>query len=155
MTELASIQQQTQTQTLPKKHAAPVKDHLGRSYGTGKRKDAVARVWVKSGKGNITVNNKQFDKYFFRPSSKAIVLQPLMQTKAYGMVDIVCTVKGSGLSGQAGAIRHGISNALTLFDPTLRSVLRTQGFLTCDDRVVERKKYGHKKARRSFQFCKR
>ncbi|MBE6450656.1 MAG: 30S ribosomal protein S9 [Alphaproteobacteria bacterium] len=131
------------------------KDKLGRSYATGKRKDAVARVWIMPGKGNITVNDKNIDTYFARPVLKMIINQPFEITNRVNEFDVVCTVKGGGLSGQAGAIKHGISKALNEYEPELRSVLKQAGFLTRDDRVVERKKYGKAKARRSYQFSKR
>ena len=131
------------------------KDKLGRSYATGKRKDAVARVWIKPGKGNITINDKSIDQYFDRPVLKMVINQPFEITNRVNEFDVVCTVKGGGLSGQAGAIKHGISIALNEYEPELRSVLKKAGFLTRDDRVVERKKYGKAKARRSYQFSKR
>ncbi len=131
------------------------KDKLGRSYATGKRKDAVARVWIKPGKGNITINDKSIDQYFARPVLKMVINQPFEITNRVNEFDVVCTVKGGGLSGQAGAIKHGISIALNEYEPELRSVLKKAGFLTRDDRVVERKKYGKAKARRSYQFSKR
>jgi small subunit ribosomal protein S9 len=130
-------------------------DAQGRSYATGKRKDAVARVWVKQGPGKITVNGKDHVAYFARPVLQMIVKQPLVTSKREGQFDIVCTVKGGGLSGQAGAVRHGLALALTRFEPELRSVLKKGGFLTRDARTVERKKYGRAKARKSFQFSKR
>jgi small subunit ribosomal protein S9 len=130
-------------------------DAQGRAYATGKRKDAVARVWVKPGPGNITVNGKDHSAYFARPVLQMILKQPLVTTNREGQVDIVCTVSGGGLSGQAGAVRHGISKALTHFEPELRGALKKAGFLTRDARTVERKKYGRAKARRSFQFSKR
>ncbi|MDO5386291.1 MAG: 30S ribosomal protein S9 [Pseudomonadota bacterium] len=131
------------------------KDKLGRSYATGKRKDAVARVWIKPGKGNITINDKSIDQYFARPVLKMVINQPFEITNRINEFDVVCTVKGGGLSGQAGAIKHGISIALNEYEPELRAVLKKAGFLTRDDRVVERKKYGKAKARRSYQFSKR
>ncbi len=130
-------------------------DAQGRSYATGKRKDAVARVWVKPGTGKITINKKDFSTYFGRPVLQMIVRQPIVLTDRDGQFDIVATVSGGGLSGQAGAIRHGISKALTYYEPELRGILKKNGFLTRDSRVVERKKYGKAKARRSFQFSKR
>jgi small subunit ribosomal protein S9 len=133
----------------------PQIDEQGRSYATGKRKDAVARVWVKRGTGMITINGKDQTKYFARPVLRMLVNQPLVLTERQTEMDVVCTVSGGGLSGQAGAVRHGISKALTLFEPGLRATLKTNGFLTRDSRVVERKKYGRAKARRSFQFSKR
>ncbi len=130
-------------------------DSLGRSYGTGRRKESTARVWVKKGKGKIIVNKKDVTNYFGRPVLRMIINQPFAATKTEGEFDIYCTVKGGGASGQAGAIRHGISRALDAFNPTLHSILRKGGFLTRDSRAVERKKYGKAKARRSFQFSKR
>ena len=131
------------------------RDKFGRSYATGKRKDAVARVWIKPGKGNITINDKSIDEYFARPVLKMIINQPFEITNREHEFDVICTVKGGGLSGQAGAIKHGISKALNEYEPELRAVLKKAGFLTRDDRVVERKKYGKAKARRSYQFSKR
>jgi small subunit ribosomal protein S9 len=130
-------------------------DKLGRAYATGKRKDAIARVWVKPGSGRILVNEKEFGTYFARPVLQMILKQPIVATNREGQFDIVATVVGGGLSGQAGAVRHGISKALTYYEPGLRTVLKKGGFLTRDSRVVERKKYGKAKARRSFQFSKR
>ena len=125
------------------------------AYGTGRRKDAVARVWVKRGNGKITVNGKEFEKYFARPVLRMIINQPFATIDRIGNFDINCTVAGGGLSGQAGAVRLGISRALDAYDDAFHKPLRKGGFLTRDSRVVERKKYGHKKARRSFQFSKR
>ena len=133
----------------------PVRDELGRSYATGKRKDAVARVWIKPGSGKVTVNGKDQDKYFARPVLQLILRQPFQVAGVEGEFDVVATVKGGGLTGQAGAVKHGISKALQLYDPNLRGALKAAGFLTRDSRVVERKKYGKRKARRSFQFSKR
>ncbi len=133
----------------------PVIDDLGRSYATGKRKDAVARVWIKPGKGTITVNGRDQERYFARPVLRLIVNQPFDVTERTKQYDVNCTVKGGGLSGQAGAVKHGISKALELYEPKLRTALKAAGFLTRDSRVVERKKYGKAKARRSFQFSKR
>ncbi|ASS53509.1 30S ribosomal protein S9 [Rhizobium leguminosarum] len=130
-------------------------DSLGRSYATGKRKNAVARVWVKPGSGKIIVNGKEFAEYFARPVLQMILRQPIVAAARDGQFDIIATVAGGGLSGQAGAVRHGVSKALTYFEPGLRAVLKKGGFLTRDSRVVERKKYGKAKARRSFQFSKR
>lgn len=130
-------------------------DAHGRAYATGKRKNAIARVWVKPGTGKITVNDKAFDQYFARPVLQMILQQPIVAANRNGQYDIVATVTGGGLSGQAGAVRHGISKALTHYEPELRAVLKKGGFLTRDSRVVERKKYGRAKARRSFQFSKR
>ncbi len=130
-------------------------DTLGRAYATGKRKNAIARVWIKPGKGMITVNTKDYTKYFARPVLQMLLQQPLSATNRATQYDIMVTVAGGGLSGQAGAVRHGISKALTYYEPDLRPVLKKGGFLTRDSRVVERKKYGRMKARRSFQFSKR
>jgi small subunit ribosomal protein S9 len=133
----------------------PQRDALGRSYATGKRKNAVARVWIKPGTGKITINGRDQQVYFARPVLRMMIQQPFVTANRTGQFDVVCTVTGGGLSGQAGAVRHGISKALTLFEPELRPSLKTGGFLTRDPRVVERKKYGRAKARRSFQFSKR
>ncbi|MYZ50235.1 30S ribosomal protein S9 [Propylenella binzhouense] len=130
-------------------------DAHGRAYATGKRKDAVARVWVKPGTGRIVVNEKDYTEYFGRPVLQMIIQQPILLTNRDGQYDVTATVSGGGLSGQAGALRHGLSKALTHYEPELRSVLKKNGFLTRDPRVVERKKYGRAKARRSFQFSKR
>ncbi len=130
-------------------------DKEGRAYATGKRKDAVARVWLKPGSGTIKVNDKIVETYFARPVLRMLIQQPLVAANRNGQYDVVCTVAGGGLSGQAGAVRHGISKALTYYEPDLRPVLKRGGFLTRDPRVVERKKYGKAKARRSFQFSKR
>lgn len=139
----------------PRAPQEPVRDELGRSYATGKRKDAVARVWVKPGNGKITVNGKEMDAYFARPVLQMVIGQPFSIANVTGQFDVTATVKGGGLSGQAGAVKHGISKALSLYDPELRPSLKAAGFLTRDARVVERKKYGKRKARRSFQFSKR
>jgi len=133
----------------------PKRDAQGRSYATGKRKDAVARVWVKPGSGRITVNGRDQTAYFARPVLRMLISQPFLITDRNNQFDVDCSVKGGGLSGQAGAVRHGISKALSLYEPELRPVLKQNGFLTRDARVVERKKYGRAKARRSFQFSKR
>ena len=130
-------------------------DAQGRAYGTGRRKDAVARVWIKQGAGKITVNGRDVTRYFARPVLRMLINQPFAAVDRAGNFDVECTVKGGGLSGQAGAVRHGISKALTYFGPELRPVLKKGGFLTRDSRTVERKKYGKAKARRSFQFSKR
>ncbi|MEP3047437.1 MAG: 30S ribosomal protein S9 [Roseibium sp.] len=130
-------------------------DAQGRAYATGKRKDAIARVWVKPGTGKIIVNKKDFTEYFARPVLQMVLQQPLVTADRNGQFDIVATVSGGGLSGQAGAVRHGISKALTHYEPDLRPVLKKNGFLTRDSRVVERKKFGRAKARKSFQFSKR
>ncbi len=133
----------------------PIRDEFGRAYATGKRKDAVARVWVKPGAGRITVNGKEMSAYFARPVLQMVIGQPFQVANVSGQFDVMATVKGGGLSGQAGAVKHGISKALSNYDPELRSALKAAGFLTRDARVVERKKYGKRKARRSFQFSKR
>jgi small subunit ribosomal protein S9 len=134
---------------------APVRDVLGRSYATGKRKNAIARIWLKPGKGQIVVNGRASDTYFARPVLRMLIQQPFVVADRTGQFDVMCSVTGGGLSGQAGAVRHGVSKALTLYEPGLRPVLKAGGFLTRDSRVVERKKYGKPKARRSFQFSKR
>jgi small subunit ribosomal protein S9 len=133
----------------------PQRDEFGRSYATGKRKNAVARVWIRPGNGKIEVNGRDSPVYFARPVLRMLLNQPFVVTDRLGQFDVWCTVAGGGLSGQAGAVRHGISKALTYYEPALRPVLKHGGFLTRDSRVVERKKYGKAKARRSFQFSKR
>ncbi len=130
-------------------------DKQGRAYATGKRKDAVARVWVKLGAGKIVINDRPVETYFARPVLRMMIQQPLAAASRQGQYDVICTVSGGGLSGQAGAVRHGLSKALMRYEPELRPVLKRGGFLTRDPRVVERKKYGRAKARRSFQFSKR
>jgi small subunit ribosomal protein S9 len=130
-------------------------DKQGRAYATGRRKDAVARVWIKPGSGKITVNGRDQETYFARPTLRLVINQPFTIAERDGAYDVVCTVKGGGLSGQAGAVKHGISQALTKFEPILRAPVKAAGFLTRDSRTVERKKYGKAKARRSFQFSKR
>jgi small subunit ribosomal protein S9 len=130
-------------------------DAQGRAYATGKRKNAVARVWIKPGSGKITVYTRTVEVFFARPVLRMLIQQPLVAAGRNGQYDIVCTVSGGGLSGQAGAVRHGLAKALTYFEPELRGALKRGGFLTRDSRVVERKKYGRAKARRSFQFSKR
>ena len=135
--------------------AKPKLDTKGRSYATGRRKDAISRVWVKRGSGKVTVNGKTLDTYFARPVLQMLVRQPLELANRATQFDVECTVVGGGLSGQAGAVRHGLSRAMTNFEPELRAVLKKAGFLTRDSRAVERKKYGRAKARRSFQFSKR
>ena len=142
----------TQTEQAP---AEPKLDAHGRAYATGKRKDAVARVWIKPGSGRVTVNGRDIETYFARPVLRMVISQPFVAANRDRAYDVMCTVTGGGLSGQAGAVRHGISKALTYFEPNLRPVLKQGGFLTRDARVVERKKYGKRKARRSFQFSKR
>ena len=155
----------TQAQTRPASPAAqaqpegekrePKIDELGRAYATGKRKNAVARVWIKPGSGKITINGRDSPVYFARPVLRMLLNQPFAVANRLGQYDVICSVVGGGLSGQAGAVRHGISRALTYYEPGLRPVLKAGGFLTRDSRVVERKKYGKAKARRSFQFSKR
>jgi len=130
-------------------------DKQGRAYATGKRKNAVARVWLKPGAGKFVINERSIEVYFARPVLRMLIQQPFVAANRAGQYDVNCTVSGGGLSGQAGALRHGISRALTYFEPDLRGVLKKGGFMTRDSRVVERKKYGRKKARRSFQFSKR
>jgi small subunit ribosomal protein S9 len=133
----------------------PKRDSLGRSYATGKRKDAVARVWIKPGSGRVMINGREMNIYFARPVLQMVLRQPFEVASVTGEFDVMATVKGGGLSGQAGAVKHGISKALQIYEPSLRGVLKAAGFLTRDSRVVERKKYGRRKARRSFQFSKR
>jgi small subunit ribosomal protein S9 len=130
-------------------------DKQGRAYATGRRKDAVARVWLKPGSGKIVVNGRDQDVYFARPTLRLVINQPFQVSERLGQYDVVATVKGGGLSGQAGAVKHGIAQALSKYEPLLRSTVKAAGFLTRDSRVVERKKYGRAKARRSFQFSKR
>ena len=139
----------------PVKKEKAIRDAQGRVYATGKRKTSIARVWIKAGKGSITVNGKDYEAYFRRPILQMVINQPFGITKREGAYDVVATIVGGGLSGQAGALKHGISKALALAEPELRPVIKQAGFLTRDSRVVERKHYGHKKARRSFQFSKR
>jgi small subunit ribosomal protein S9 len=162
---LGSLRQALQARTapaMPLPTAAAVPDDIkpqidefGRAYATGKRKNAVARVWIKPGNGKVEVNGRDSPIYFARPVLRMLINQPLVATNRLSQFDVWCTVKGGGLSGQAGAVRHGISQALTRYEPGLRPLLKSQGFLTRDSRVVERKKYGKAKARRSFQFSKR
>jgi len=144
------------TQVLP---TTPLREQIldkcGRAYATGRRKDAVARVWIKPGSGKITINGRDQEVYFARPTLRLVINQVFGITEREGQYDVVCTVKGGGLSGQAGAVKHGISQALTRFEPVLRAPVKAAGFLTRDSRTVERKKYGRAKARRSFQFSKR
>ncbi|MGB0854511.1 MAG: 30S ribosomal protein S9 [Pikeienuella sp.] len=148
----ADVAVQSESNAAPRE---PVRDSLGRSYATGKRKDAIARVWVKPGSGKVVVNGRDMATYFARPVLQMILNQSFQVAGVSGQFDVMATVKGGGLSGQAGAVKHGISKALSLYDPTLRPALKAAGFLTRDSRVVERKKYGKRKARRSFQFSKR
>lgn len=136
-------------------HVEPKRDALGRAYGTGRRKESVARVWIKPGKGEILVNDKKVGVYFARPVLRMLLTQPFLVADRYNQFDVFCTVVGGGLSGQAGAVRHGITRALINYEPDLRGILKIAGFVTRDSRVVERKKYGKMKARRSFQFSKR
>ena len=152
---LQDIKAATAANTEAKAPRKSVKDKKGRSYATGKRKDAVARVWIMPGKGNITINDKSMDEYFARPVLKMVINQPFVVANRENEFDVVCTVKGGGLSGQAGAIKHGIAKALNEYEPELHAALKSAGFLTRDDRTVERKKYGKAKARRSYQFSKR
>ena len=140
---------------IPAELAEPQRDEHGRSYATGKRKNAIARVWIKPGTGKIEVNGRDSAAYFLRPVLRMIINQPFIVVDRADQFDVYCTVVGGGLSGQAGAVRHGISRALTYYEPDLRSILKVAGFLTRDSRAVERKKYGRAKARRSFQFSKR
>jgi small subunit ribosomal protein S9 len=144
-----------ESKTEPGEQTKSNRDSKGRAYATGKRKNAIARVWLKPGRGQITVNGKEEKIYFARPVLRMILRQPLIAANRDGQFDVVCTVLGGGLSGQAGAVRHGISKALIAYEPSLRPTLKSGGFLTRDPRVVERKKYGRPKARRSFQFSKR
>jgi small subunit ribosomal protein S9 len=154
MADLSSLKDLAPAQDAAPAHVRKV-DSLGRSYATGKRKNAVARVWIKPGTGKITINGREFRTYFARPVLQMVLQQPIVAAARDGQFDIIATVAGGGLSGQAGAVRHGLSKALTYFEPGLRPVLKKGGFLTRDSRVVERKKYGKAKARRSFQFSKR
>ncbi|RWN35850.1 30S ribosomal protein S9 [Mesorhizobium sp.] len=154
LAELGTATGNTNTQPAAPVHVQKL-DKSGRAYATGKRKNAIARVWVKPGSGKIVVNDKVFAEYFARPVLQMILNQPIIAANRAGQYDILATVIGGGLSGQAGAVRHGISKALTYYEPALRAVLKKGGFLTRDSRVVERKKYGKAKARRSFQFSKR
>ncbi|GAA4763418.1 30S ribosomal protein S9 [Novosphingobium ginsenosidimutans] len=143
----------------PAAPAAPLRekevDAQGRAYATGRRKDAVARVWIKPGSGKVVINGRDQSVYFARPTLRLVIDQPFQIADRAGQYDVIATVKGGGLSGQAGAVKHGIAQALTKFEPVLRGVVKAAGFLTRDSRVVERKKYGRAKARRSFQFSKR
>jgi small subunit ribosomal protein S9 len=148
-----------ETPAAPAAPAAPLREQIldaqGRAYATGRRKDAVARVWIKPGSGKVTVNGRDQEVYFARPTLRLVINQPFSISDREGQYDVVATVKGGGLSGQAGAVKHGISQALTKYEPALRGVVKAAGFLTRDSRVVERKKYGRAKARKSFQFSKR
>ena len=151
---VATAQTGATTQDAPVKRE-PKRDAQGRSYATGRRKNAIARVWVKPGKGEIEINGKKAAQYFARPVLRMLITQPFLVADRYNQFDVEATVTGGGLSGQAGAVRHGISRALCNYEPELRAILKKAGFLTRDPRVVERKKYGRAKARRSFQFSKR
>ncbi|KPQ09310.1 MAG: SSU ribosomal protein S9 RpsI [Saliniramus fredricksonii] len=151
---LSDLGQQDETPVEAPVHVQKLDAH-GRAYATGKRKDAIARVWIKPGSGKISVNGRELAVYFARPVLRMIMNQPLQLTNRVDQYDIQVTVKGGGLSGQAGAVRHGLSKALTYYEPELRAILKKEGFLTRDSRIVERKKYGRAKARRSFQFSKR
>ncbi len=158
VTDLKDLGAATGVVATPEEAAAtaePKLDAQGRAYATGKRKDAVARVWIKPGGGKVTVNGRDVETYFARPVLRMILNQPFLVAERTGQYDVMCTVSGGGLSGQAGAVRHGISRALVNFEPALRPLLKKGGFLTRDSRGVERKKYGKAKARRSFQFSKR
>ena len=158
VTDLKDLGAATGVVATPEEAAAtaePKLDAQGRAYATGKRKDAVARVWIKPGGGKVTVNGRDVEIYFARPVLRMILNQPFLVAERTGQYDVMCTVSGGGLSGQAGAVRHGISRALVNFEPALRPLLKKGGFLTRDSRAVERKKYGKAKARRSFQFSKR
>ena len=150
--EALSVLREEPTVEVPRE---PIIDKHGRSYATGKRKNAIARVWIKPGPGKITVNGRDVETYFARPVLRMMIAQPFDTAERNEFYDVTCTVTGGGLSGQAGAVRHGISKALTYYEPGLRPVLKKGGFLTRDPRVVERKKYGKAKARRSYQFSKR
>ncbi|MET1754089.1 30S ribosomal protein S9 [Novosphingobium sp. RD2P27] len=156
---IAEEGEQVQAPVIRTGPAAPIReqeiDAQGRAYATGRRKDAVARVWLKPGSGKITVNGRDQEVYFARPTLRLVIAQTFQITDRVDQYDVVATVKGGGLSGQAGAVKHGIAQALSKFEPTLRSTVKAAGFLTRDPRVVERKKYGRAKARRSFQFSKR
>ena len=159
LTDLADLGAAADVPATPAAPAAPLRerevDAQGRAYATGRRKDAVARVWIKPGSGKITVNDRDVEVYFARPVLRMILAQPFGIANRVGQYDVMVNVVGGGLSGQAGAVRHGLAKALTYYEPELRGALKKAGFLTRDARVVERKKYGHKKARRSFQFSKR
>ena len=154
LSSLAELGQATSSEPAAPVHVQKL-DKYGRAYATGKRKDAIARVWIKPGTGKIIINDKEYDQYFARPVLQMILQQPIVASNRAGQYDVIATVAGGDLSGQAGAVRHGISKALTYYEPALRAVLKKGGFLTRDSRTVERKKYGRAKARRSFQFSKR
>ena len=159
LNDLADLGAAADVAATPAAPAAPLRekqvDAQGRAYATGRRKDAVARVWIKPGSGKIVVNGREQDVYFARPTLRLVIDQPFQIADRAGQYDVIATVKGGGLSGQAGAVKHGIAQALTKFEPALRGVVKAAGFLTRDSRTVERKKYGRAKARKSFQFSKR
>lgn len=159
LSDLNTLGAGTDAPAAPTGPTAPLReqelDKQGRAYATGRRKDAVARVWLKPGTGKVTVNGRDQEVYFARPTLRLVINQPFAISDREGQYDVVATVKGGGLSGQAGAVKHGISQALSKYEPALRSTVKAAGFLTRDSRVVERKKYGRAKARRSFQFSKR
>ncbi|MBV1701659.1 MAG: 30S ribosomal protein S9 [Hyphomicrobiales bacterium] len=155
LSSLADLKSATPDAVAEAPHYVQKLDKYGRAYATGKRKNAVARVWIKPGSGKVTVNDRTMDVYFARPVLRMILQQPLVIAQRSTQYDVIVSVAGGGLSGQAGAVRHGLAKALTHFEPLLRPALKREGFLTRDSRVVERKKYGKKKARRSFQFSKR
>ena len=159
LTDLADLGTAADVPATPAAPAAPLRDKevdaQGRAYATGRRKDAVARVWIKPGTGKVVVNGRDQEVYFARPTLRLVIDQPFQVADRAGQYDVIATVKGGGLSGQAGAVKHGIAQALAKFEPALRSAVKAAGFLTRDSRVVERKKYGRAKARRSFQFSKR
>ena len=159
VTDLADLGEITEVPVAPAAPTMPLRDKQvdaqGRAYATGRRKDAVARVWIKPGSGKVVVNGRDQDVYFARPTLRLVLNQPFQISEREGQYDVIATVKGGGLSGQAGAVKHGISQALTKFEPALRGVVKAAGFLTRDSRAVERKKYGKAKARKSFQFSKR
>ena len=159
LSDLADLGAIADAPVAPAAPSAPLRaqelDKQGRAYATGRRKDAVARVWIKPGTGKITVNGRDQDVYFARPTLRLVINQPFQVSERLGQYDVIATVKGGGLSGQAGAVKHGIAQALSKYEPALRGAVKAAGFLTRDPRVVERKKYGRAKARRSFQFSKR
>ena len=159
VTDLADLGNIAETPAAPAAPTAPLRekevDAQGRAYATGRRKDAVARVWIKPGSGQVVVNGRDQEVYFARPTLRLVIDQPFQVADRAGQYDVIATVKGGGLSGQAGAVKHGIAQALSKFEPALRSAVKAAGFLTRDPRVVERKKYGRAKARKSFQFSKR
>ncbi|MFM5916752.1 MAG: 30S ribosomal protein S9 [Novosphingobium sp.] len=159
VTDLADLGEIAEVPAAPSTPAAPLRekqvDKQGRAYATGRRKDAVARVWIKPGSGKVVVNGRDQEVYFARPTLRLVLNQPFQVAEREGQYDVIATVKGGGLSGQAGAVKHGISQALARFEPALRGAVKAAGFLTRDSRAVERKKYGKAKARKSFQFSKR